>query len=261
MTERWADLAARMGSAFFMVLVGVAAIWMGGHVFHGVVALICGLMIWELVRMLVPEDTRLAVQLGGVAALAVLLAIYLPLVFVLPLLIAPAIVGYTQLPRNRVLYAGFTPVVLAASYGMMHVRDDLGFGWMVWLVVIVVVTDVAGYFAGRIIGGPKFWPKISPKKTWSGTAAGWIGAAVVGVVFALNSGTWGAVLLVSVVLSFASQMGDVAESAIKRKTGVKDSSNLIPGHGGVLDRFDGMLGASVAFLLIELVFGFPWIQL
>jgi phosphatidate cytidylyltransferase len=150
---------------------------------------------------------------------------------------------------------------LAASYGMMHVRDDLGFAWLVWLVMIVVVTDVAGYFAGRVLGGPKFWPKVSPKKTWSGTIAGWIGAAIVGAIFGMNSGVWGAILLASVLLSFASQFGDIAESAIKRKMGVKDSSALIPGHGGVLDRFDGMLGASIGFLVLEGVFGFPWLTM
>ena len=261
MSERWSDLAARMGSAFVMVIVGVWAIWVGGTVFNVLVGAVCGLMVWELVRMLTPEHPQLAIQLGGVAGLAVLLAIYLPAPFVAPLLIAPAIVGYTQLPQNKLLYAGFTVLVLAASYGMLHVRGDLGFSWLVWLVAIVVVTDVAGYFAGRIFGGPKFWPKISPKKTWSGTAAGWVGAAMVGAFFAANSGIWGAVLLASIVLSFCSQMGDIAESAIKRKMEVKDSSNLIPGHGGVLDRFDGMLGASVAFLAIEGLVGFPWIAL
>ncbi len=259
MSERWTDLAARMGSGLVMVMVGVWAIWMGEDIFHLVVALICGLMIWELVRMLAPEDRRLALQLGGVAVLAVLLAIYLPRLFAAPLLIAPAFVGYSQLKRYGALYSVFTLLVLSASYGMMHVRDDLGFGWLVWLVLIVVVTDVAGYFAGRMIGGPKFWPRVSPKKTWSGTAAGWIAAGIVGLFFGMNSGAWGAVLLASVVLSFASQMGDIAESAVKRKMGVKDSSSLIPGHGGVLDRFDGMLGASVAFLVIELAFGFPWV--
>ena len=259
MSDRWSDLAARLGSGALMVIVGIWAIWMGGDVFHVVVAVVCGLMIWELTRMLAPETPGLAIQLGGVAGLAVLLAMYLPLVFAAPLLIAPAFVGATQLQRHRVLFGGFTVLVLAASFGMVHVRDDLGFSWLVWLVLIVVVTDVAGYFAGRVLGGPKFWPRVSPKKTWSGTAAGWIGAGVVGAVFGINSGLWGAVFIASILLSFASQMGDIAESAIKRKMGVKDSSALIPGHGGVLDRFDGMLGASVGFLLIELVFGFPWV--
>ncbi|MFL4471344.1 phosphatidate cytidylyltransferase [Tateyamaria armeniaca] len=261
MSERWSDLAVRMGSGALMVVVGVWAIWVGGDVFHFVVGIVCGLMIWELTRMLAPDAPRLAIQLGGVAALAVLMAVYLPLLFAAPLLIAPAFVGATQLKSHRILFGSFTVLVMAASYGMMHVRDDLGFAWLVWLVLIVVVTDVAGYFAGRMLGGPKFWPRVSPKKTWSGTAAGWVCAAIVGGLFAINSGVWGAVLLASIVLSFASQMGDIAESAIKRKMGVKDSSRLIPGHGGVLDRFDGMLGASLAFLVIELVFGFPWLAL
>ncbi|WP_299731339.1 phosphatidate cytidylyltransferase [uncultured Tateyamaria sp.] len=261
MSERWSDLAVRMGSGALMVVVGILAIWLGGDVFHVVVALICGLMIWELTRMFAPDAPGLAVQLGGVAALAVLMAIYLPVIYAAPLLVAPAFVGASQLKVHRLLFGAFTVMVLAASYGMMHVRDDLGFAWLVWLVLIVVVTDVAGYFAGRMLGGPKFWPKVSPKKTWSGTAAGWIGAAIVGAIFAINSGVWGAVMLASIVLSFSSQMGDIAESAIKRKMGVKDSSHLIPGHGGVLDRFDGMLGASVAFLMIEFLFGFPWLAL
>ena len=260
MSERWSDLAVRLGSGALMVAVGIWAIWMGGDGFHVVVALVCGLMIWELTRMLAPEAPGLAIQLGGVAGLAVLLAVYLPLVFAAPLLIAPAFVGGTQLARYRFLFGGFAVLVLAAGYGMMHVRDDLGFTWLVWLVLVVVVTDVAGYFAGRIFGGPKFWPRVSPKKTWSGTAAGWHSAGDIGGVFGLNSGVWAAVFAASIVLSFASQIGDIAESAIKRKMGVKDSSALIPGHGGVLDRFDGMLGASVGFLLIELAFGFPWVM-
>lgn len=258
-SERWSDLAVRLGSGALMVLVGVWAIWVGGDVFHVLVALICGLMIWELTRMLAPDTPALAVQFGGISAVALMLAIYLPILFAPPLLIAPALVGITQMVRHRPLFAGFTVLVLAASYGMVHVRDDLGFQWLVWLVLIVVATDVAGYFAGRLLGGPKFWPRVSPKKTWSGTAAGWICAALIGAAFATNSGVWGAVLAASVVLSLASQMGDIAESAIKRKMGVKDSSTLIPGHGGVLDRFDGMLGASVGFLLLELFFGFPWL--
>ena len=125
-------------------------------------------------------------------------------------------------------------------------------------MLVVVVTDVAGYFAGRIIGGPKFWPAVSPKKTWAGTTAGWLAAAVVGVVFGIGSGVMGTLVLASVLLSFASQLGDIAESAIKRRVGVKDSSTLIPGHGGLLDRFDGMLGAALALLLLEVGFGFPW---
>ncbi|WP_299150025.1 phosphatidate cytidylyltransferase [uncultured Tateyamaria sp.] len=257
MSEKWSDLAVRMGSGLVMVLIGIWGIWVGGDVFHVLVAAICGLMVWELVRMIAPTSVGSAVQLGGVAAIAVLLAVYLPTGFALPLLLAPAMVGFGQLDKNRVTYMTFTVLVLMAGFGMMNVRDDLGFGWMVWLVLVVVITDVVGYFAGRLIGGPKFWPRVSPKKTWAGTVAGWIGAGVVGAVFAINTDATLQLIGVSIAVSMASQMGDIAESAIKRRMGVKDSSALIPGHGGVLDRFDGMLGASVFLLMLGQVAGFP----
>ncbi|MDP5349564.1 MAG: phosphatidate cytidylyltransferase, partial [Paracoccaceae bacterium] len=130
-----------------------------------------------------------------------------------------------------------------------------GLTWLIWLVLVVVVTDVAGYFAGRMIGGPKFWPAISPKKTWSGTVAGWIGAGALGLAFQPLTGAGATLVLISMIASFASQMGDIAESAVKRRTGVKDSSSLIPGHGGVLDRFDGLLGASLLVLLFMVMAG------
>jgi phosphatidate cytidylyltransferase len=128
---------------------------------------------------------------------------------------------------------------------------------MLWLIVVVVVTDVLGYFAGRMIGGPKFWPAVSPKKTWSGTIFGWIGAALVGVIFVIYTGASFELVGISIAVAMASQMGDIAESAVKRMMGVKDSSTLIPGHGGVLDRFDGMLGATVFLLLVGQFIGFP----
>ncbi|WP_223421144.1 phosphatidate cytidylyltransferase [Tateyamaria pelophila] len=256
-SEKWSDLAARMGSALVMVVIGIWGIWVGGHVFHVLVSVICGLMVWELTRMLEAENRSLALQLGCVSGAALLLASYLPVGFALPLLLAPAMVGFGQLDRNRVVYMTFSVLILMAGYGMMGVRDDLGFGWMIWLVMVVIVTDVVGYFAGRTFGGPKFWPRVSPKKTWSGTVSGWIGAGIVGALFAINTGTTLQLIGVSIALSMASQMGDIAESAIKRRTGVKDSSDLIPGHGGVLDRFDGMLGASVFLLMLGQVSGIP----
>jgi phosphatidate cytidylyltransferase len=246
-----------MGSAAAMVALGLIGIWAGGHVFHVMVAVICGCMVWELVRMLQPEASAVAIQLGALAGAAALLAIYLPVGFALPILLAPALVGLGQLKKNQVVFMIFTGMVLLAGFGMMSVRDDLGFNWMLWLVLVVVVTDVVGYFAGRMIGGPKFWPRVSPKKTWSGTSCGWLGAAGVGVIFMIAEGVGAQLIGVSIAVSMASQMGDIAESAIKRRTGVKDSSNLIPGHGGLLDRFDGMLGASVFLLIIGPYIGFP----
>ena len=254
---QWTDLSDRMGAGAVMVVIGLAGIWMGGHVFHALVALISGLMVWELVGILRPGVRHLQLQLGGITGLAVFLAIYLPVGFALPILLAPALIGFGQIERNRTIYMSFTVMILLAGYGMMQVRDDLGFGWMLWLVLVVVVTDVVGYFAGRIIGGPKFWPAVSPKKTWAGTVAGWIGAAVVGLIFSINTGVGVQLMGISIAVSMASQMGDMAESGMKRTMGVKDSSNLIPGHGGLMDRFDGMLGASLFLLIIGQFIGFP----
>lgn len=232
-----------------MVVLGLWGVWVGGHVFHVMVAIICALMVWELAVMLrAPADT--ALQLGLLTGGATLTAIYLPAGFALPILLAAALVGFGQLKQFKALYMVFSVMVLLAGFGMMSLRDDLGFHWMLWLVLVVVITDIVGYFAGRMIGGPKFWPRVSPKKTWSGTACGWVGAAVVGALFMASTNAGWQLIGISVAVSMASQMGDIAESAIKRRVGVKDSSNLIPGHGGLLDRFDGMLGASVFLLII-----------
>jgi phosphatidate cytidylyltransferase len=124
-------------------------------------------------------------------------------------------------------------------------------------VAVVVASDVLGYFAGRMLGGPKFWPQISPKKTWSGTVAGWIGAALVGGVTAQALGASWLLVPISALVAFAGQLGDIAESWVKRRCGVKDASTLIPGHGGVLDRFDALIGAIVALILLGLALDLP----
>ncbi|MGY3436909.1 MULTISPECIES: phosphatidate cytidylyltransferase [unclassified Marinovum] len=252
----WDDLIARVGSAIVMVAVGLVAIWLGGWVFRIGVALVCGAMVWELMRM-IGADQKLALMIGGLSAFALLLASILPPGFALPLLLAPAFVALSQWRKHLGMFMPFSVGILLSGFGMIALRQDFGLMWLMWLVLVVVVTDVAGYFAGRMIGGPKFWPRVSPKKTWSGTVAGWIGAAALGVVYWLLTEAGPNVIGISIAISMASQMGDITESAIKRRMGVKDSSTLIPGHGGLLDRFDGMLGAALFLLLVAQIVDFP----
>ncbi len=264
---KFSDLSVRMASGAVIAIVGLGLIWLGGVWFVALVGLTVGLMVWELVRMLTPgapgtvatsgTPANRAVLLGCAAAAAVILARLIPPGFALPLLFLPALAGLSLLKRNRTLYIVFTILIMIAGFGLLVQREDFGFVWIAWLIAVVIVTDVFGYFAGRLIGGPKFWPKVSPKKTWSGTAAGWVAAAIVGAVFMAITGAGTELIGVSVALSMASQIGDIAESAVKRKMGVKDASALIPGHGGVLDRFDGMLGASVFLLIIQQLVDFP----
>ena len=117
-------------------------------------------------------------------------------------------------------------------------------------------TDIGGYFAGRGIGGPKLWPRVSPKKTWAGAIGGFIASLAVAAGFAgLGFRQMGPLLLLGAALSIASQLGDLFESAVKRRFGVKDSSQIIPGHGGLLDRLDGFVAAIVLAALIGILRG------
>lgn len=248
---RWADLMPRVISALVMVAVAALAIWLGGVVFTLVIALCCGGMVWELSQMLAPRRYGTAFALGALTAVAVFLSTFLPMGFAVVVLLVPVLLGWrTVAPDAKTRFAIFALWIVLAGYSFVWLRNGLGPQWLIWLVVTVVVTDVAGYFAGKIIGGPKFWPRISPKKTWSGTSAGWIASALVGAYFAECFHLGFGFVVASVLVSMASQAGDVAESALKRQTGVKDSSALIPGHGGLLDRFDGMLGAAAMFLFL-----------
>jgi len=251
---RWSDLTARVLSALVLIAIGAIEVWLGGFWFETFIAAACGIMTWELVRMIDPQRAGAAIQLSILTAAAVLLSYYLPPFYTLPVLIAPALVGAGQVRRARGTYAMFAIWIAAAGLGFISIRENLGLIWMIWLIAVVVATDVAGYFVGKTLGGPKFWPRVSPKKTWSGTAGGWVAAALVGAVFAVYADYGMMFVLVSVLASMASQAGDIVESATKRKFGVKDSSNLIPGHGGFLDRFDGMMGASLLVLVLGLIY-------
>ena len=143
----------------------------------------------------------------------------------------------------------------AALVASVVVRLDQTYGLaaLMFILLVVWVTDIGGYFAGRGLGGPKLWPRVSPKKTWAGAIGGFAASLVVAAGFAVAGlGKTGPMLLLGAVLSIASQLGDLFESAVKRRFGVKDSSHIIPGHGGLLDRLDGF----VAAIVLAAIFGF-----
>ena len=256
---KWADLRPRILSALAMAVVGTAAVWAGGVWFTALCVCAAGLMVWELAAMIQPGWR--ARSLGLAAACAVLVALLLPATWALPVLVLPALAGAGALRRDPAIFAAYALAAMLAAWGLAGFRGEYGMVWLIWLLLVVVVTDIAGYFAGRLIGGPKFWPRISPKKTWSGTIAGWIAAALIGVIFRQFTTAGPDLPWISAGLALASQMGDIAESAIKRHMGVKDSSHLIPGHGGVLDRFDGLLGAALLMLLVAQVVVVPEVRL
>ncbi|GGG58744.1 phosphatidate cytidylyltransferase [Salipiger pallidus] len=256
-SSRWNDLKPRMISAAILIAIALVTVWIGGIAWRLFISAACGIMVWELVRMVDTNRDKSANLLGGLAGGCALASIYLPASFALPLLLLPSMAGFGRMERGGVTYAVFTAMILLAGYGFMSVRAELGIVWMLWLTCVVVITDVGGYFAGRIFGGPKLWPRVSPKKTWSGAIAGWIGAAIVGLLFAGTTYAGFGLMGISIAISMASQIGDMAESTIKRRAGVKDSSNLLPGHGGLLDRFDGMLGAALFLLIAGQIIDFP----
>ena len=260
---QWGDLRTRVVSGVILAALGVGLLVSSGAVMRAGLSVLVGLMAWELARLTGHLDQpdrneRHALLIGVVAGLASAVFLLVPMltgpdgvswVVLWVALLVPIILGWVgSVPRNRWPFVLFMLGIYGAAYGILVTRQIGGLNWIFWVTGTVVVLDVLGYFAGRTFGGPKFWPAISPKKSWSGTIAGWIGAVIWALIMVLvtGSGDWW-MLAAGPLIAFAGQMGDIAESWLKRRVGVKDSSNLIPGHGGVLDRFDAMSGA---FLLI-----------
>ena len=254
MTEpgKWGDLSVRVASGVAMALLGLVNIVMGGVWFEVLVVFVSAVIVWELAMMIAPEKPTTAMLLAVIAG-----AVFSGDLrgWTLSLFLLAPVLGALALPRKNLFFFGFSLYAVLGGWGLVYFRAEQGMGWILWLLAVVIVTDIAGYFAGRTFGGPKFWPAVSPKKTWSGTCAGWIGAAVVGLIFAIFTKAGLSLILLSIAVSFASQMGDIVESALKRYVGIKDSSDLIPGHGGLFDRFDAILGATVFMLLLTYLFG------
>ncbi len=252
------DLRIRVISAIALLVLGGGAVWLGGAVFLALLALAGGLMIWELIRMMAPESSR-AVQIGlGIAGAAVVLRAGLGFAGASALiLVVPSLLGTAFVSKDKQVFGAYALAIVVAVVSLGVVRSDFGLLMTIWLILVVVASDVGGYFFGRILGGAKILPRISPKKTWSGTLGGWLLAAAVGWGFSTGGNVGGGLVWLSVLVAVAAQIGDVVESAIKRRTGVKDSSRLIPGHGGLLDRFDALIGAGLFVMVWQAVVGLP----
>ena len=260
---KWSDLRKRFGWGALLLVIGIVLLLSSGLWMRLGVSVIAGLMMWELARLTGwrhPEfhSPRHPVLIGLLSGLVLLTKLVLSGDKPLLLILLPILAGLPGThSHERPAYVLFTVAILGAAYALVAMREVMGLATVFWIVATVVQSDVLGYFVGRKVGGRKFWPSISPKKTWSGTLAGWVGALVLALgLWVSGLGTW-PVLLVGPLLAIAGQFGDIAESWLKRRVGAKDSSQLIPGHGGVMDRFDAMSGALLLALVLMLVHLLP----
>ena len=252
------NLVMRVLAALVLAPLAIAIAYAGGWPWALLVTLASiGLFVEWLMIMGAARDTR--VSAAGIAAL-VLAALYLAVgrTDAALVILAIGIVGVALPPGRRIWTAtGFAYAAIALVASVL-VRSDQSHGFAALMLVLLVVwvTDIGGYFAGRGIGGPKLWPRVSPKKTWAGAIGGFAASLVVAAGFAaLGLGKTGPLLLLGALLSVASQLGDLFESAVKRRFGVKDSSQIIPGHGGLMDRLDGYVAAIVLAAVFGLLRG------
>jgi phosphatidate cytidylyltransferase len=248
------DLRVRAAAAVVMIAVVSAAIYLGGWPFRLLVGLGAAVMLIEWCDM---HRLRRLWPLAGMAL------IFLNLWLIPDLLIARGAVAYDWRPfgaavacaillgllsRRRVLTGGYLYVALPSL--ALLALNALSYQIVFWVMLVTWATDIFAYFAGRSIGGPKLAPRISPNKTWAGLVGGMIGAELLGAAAAYAFGLGAGFFFGGAFMGLVAQAGDLYESWVKRRTGVKDSGTLLPGHGGVLDRVDGLLAVAVATLLL-----------
>jgi len=250
------NLSTRIIAAAVLIPLAIAIAYAGGWLWTALVTLAAvGLYVEWL--MVVGAAAEKRVVATGVAALAVagfFLAVGRIDSALVALVIGLVAVALMAPERRNWAAAGFLYAGAAETASVLLRHDAVkGFVALIFVLLIVWVTDSGGYFAGRGIGGPKLWPRISPKKTWAGAIGGFVASLAVACVFAaLDLGKAVPLVMIAGSLSVVSQLGDLFESAVKRRFGVKDSSQIIPGHGGLLDRLDGF----VAAVAIAALFGF-----
>ncbi len=258
-SARKSEMATRIASALVLGALALAAVIVSPWTFAALVIVAGVTVAWEWGRLVrgTSFDAIALIQAAAIAAIAVLVTISRPELALVAAAAALAGTGFLGLSSRTLGWSllGLAYSVLPA-WSMVWLRSDPAWGATALLFVFAVAwtTDTASYAGGRLLGGPKLAPRISPQKTWSGLIVGTLTPALVGYAFALMlKGTSAPRLaLVSIAIAAACQIGDLSESAVKRRFGAKDMSNLIPGHGGLLDRIDGLLIAAIAAALIAL---------
>lgn len=259
------DLGPRIGSAVVMAVAAVGTLIVGGAPFALFWLAAAIAILWEWQRLSGGERQLPRLIVGGVAltVAAAFAAEGGPDIGFMIVLVSAGVLAWLAGPGKRVWAASGMVYAGALLVAVLALRESFPYGRLAiaWLFAVVWGTDVMAYFGGRLIGGPKFWPRVSPSKTWSGTLTGVFGGALLGLAVALWSPptpvSWLPVLLLGIVVAAVAQAGDFFESGVKRHFGVKDSSNLIPGHGGVMDRLDGFITATAIAALIGASRGLP----
>ena len=261
------NLWLRVVSAAVLAPVVLASTYVGGWLFLALCALAAGGILWEWTALAAYRGDPRTLVPGSIALLAgaVFVGVSLPAdawsTIAFGALLAGLVTGTWRrghrAPNSAVWAAGGVIYAGAALLGPALLRRDPEWGLtaLLFLFAIVWITDIFAFYCGRAMGGPLLWPGVSPKKTWSGAFGGLAGGVVAGVAVAYASGIGklGIVGVMAFVLSVLAQAGDLFESAVKRRFGAKDSSHLIPGHGGLMDRLDGFLVAAFAALLIGIL--------
>jgi phosphatidate cytidylyltransferase len=268
------NLVVRSLSAVILGPLVLAAVWWGGAVFVAMILVFAGLAADEWVRLVEPGRLGLGARL--IAPMAVLACLGLqPLVGAAAALVGLMLatlglaLGAGRLGvTHRRLFPAVVPYIGMGSLALMILRAAPGSGLalVAYLLMAVWATDIGAFASGRCLGGPRLAPRFSPKKTWSGLLGGMVAAGLAGAATALafgrHSGMVGGDMvgaaLLAMVLAVVAQAGDLFESAIKRRYDVKDSGRLIPGHGGLLDRVDGLIAAAPVFALVHGMMGFPF---
>ncbi len=250
------ELGLRIISAVALIAIALTLTYWGPWPFAVLVAIGAAAMCWEWGQLVRTGDwdAVLGVHLLAVLAGCALTAFEAPTLGVLAILIGAILVGLLRFSRapiaswSGVFYTGLPAIALI----WLRNSGEWGFAAVLLILVIVWTCDTAAYAAGRTIGGIKLWPSVSPNKTWAGFLGGVFSAALAASLFALfvAGSSPGRLALIGLTLGVVSQLGDLGESALKRAFDVKDSSGLIPGHGGFLDRLDGLVTAALMAALI-----------